>query len=162
MSPEWQKNGIANVLVTRKKRNGEILGVMFLVDIFCLGVRRISLIPPMEEDEMWKGLKDFKNEIGLDEITYVEAHNIIYGAIAFAEDAEIPPCKDFEWASGILEEDTDDVPLIEFEFGKDGKYCLVLDYGDIEDKKWIPTLKKRLGNNFFYIPKIRNYHPIHD
>ena len=151
ISPEWEENGIANVLVTRRKRNGELIGVMFLVDTFCLGVKDVSLIPPMDEDEMWDKLKKFNDHIGLEEIPYVEAHNIIYGAVAFAEDAEIPPCKDFEWASGILEEDTDDIPLIEYEFGKDGKYCLFLDSDDIEAKKWIPALEKCLGDKFTYI-----------
>lgn len=53
-----------------------------------------------------------------EEISYVEAHNLIYGAIEFAEEADIEPYRDFNVAKYILEEDTDKIPLIDFRIGQ--------------------------------------------
>lgn len=49
----------------------------------------------------------------------------------------------------ILEDDTDDVPLIEYDFGKDGKHFLVA--SNAKETLYIRTLKKRFGNDFDYI-----------
>ena len=47
----------------------------------------------------------------------------------------------------MLEEDTDDVPLIEFEYGRNGKHCLMAN-SKREADKYLPTLRKHLGDNF--------------
>ena len=95
-------------------------------------------------------LKQYRDHTGLEEITYDEAHNIVWGAISFAEDAGISPCKDFTTAQYVLEEDTDDIPLIDYEFGKDGKYFLVVGE-DGKEKVYINTLIERLGDNFEFV-----------
>ncbi|MDE5553840.1 MAG: DUF1186 family protein [Muribaculaceae bacterium] len=87
---------------------------------------------------------------GFVEIPYEEAHNIIYGAISFAEDAGIEPHKNFEIGQYILEEDTEDIPLIDYEFGRDGKYFLVVGQ-DYKERVYINTLKERLGDNFEFL-----------
>lgn len=43
---------------------------------------------------------------------------MIFGAIAFAEEAGITPSNSFELTQYLLEEDTEDVPLIEYDYGK--------------------------------------------
>ncbi|MBD5275177.1 MAG: hypothetical protein HDS37_03625 [Bacteroides sp.] len=65
-----------------------------------------------------------------EEISYAEAHNLIYGAIEFAEEADIEPYGDFNVAEYILEEDTDKLPLIEYDYGKDGKHVDDMICGD--------------------------------
>lgn len=70
--------------------------------------------------------------------------------MAFAEEGGIKPSKEFDPAGYILEEDTDDIPLIEYDFGKNGKHFLVVN----PDRKEIPyyhTLKKNLGDDFEYV-----------
>ena len=49
-----------------------------------------------------------------------------------------------------VEEDTDDVPLIEYEFGKDGQHFLVVD-SELEASKYLPTLRKTLGDDVEYM-----------
>ena len=51
-------------------------------------------------------------------------HNWIYGAIAWANEAGISPHKSFSVTQYMLEEDTEDIPLIEYEFGCNGKHRL--------------------------------------
>ena len=57
--------------------------------------------------------------------SYDEAHNCIYGAIAFAEEAGIEPDKSFKITQYMLDEDDDNIPLIEYKYGKDGKHTLL-------------------------------------
>ena len=49
----------------------------------------------------------------------------MYGAIAWAEEAGIEPDKSFAVMKYMLEEDTDNIPLLEYEFGRDGKHLLM-------------------------------------
>ena len=94
--------------------------------------------------------------MGLEEISYNEAHNIIYGAIAFAEEGGIKPAKELDPAGFILEEDTDDIPLIEYEFGKNGKHFLIVN-PDHKEMPYYHILKKTLGYDFEYVLPFEDY-----
>ena len=78
----------------------------------------------------------------LEECSYEEAHNIVYGAVDFAEEIDIAPDDSFKLTKYILEEDTEDVPLIEYEFGKDGKHFLVAT-DQYNASKSLPKLNRR-------------------
>ena len=141
-------SGLCHIIVTREHTGGRVSAGMFLVDMWCTGVREAFYrlrIEPEELDELMfrdHDLIDFR------EISYEEAHNRIYGAIAFAEEAGLKPDKSFQTAQYLLEEDTDDVPLMEFEFGKDGEYFLVCE-SQLEASRYLPTLRRTLGEDGF-------------
>ena len=84
------------------------------------------------------------------ETDYVTVHNLIYGAIEFAEEAGILPDKSFELTRYILSPDTEDIPLMQFDFGKDGRHLLIAN-NRVELDYYLPKLKKSLGDNFRYI-----------
>jgi len=118
ISREWQDNGISNVIVARGHKNGNVTAGIYLVDTYCLGVKDASYefnLVPAE----YKFLKNHAGDI--EPCEYAIAHNIIYGAIAFAEDYGFKPYKDFAIAQYILEEDDDNVELMELEFGFEGQ-----------------------------------------
>ena len=48
------------------------------------------------------------------------------------------------------EEDTDDIPLMKFDYGKTGKHLLVVD-NKFELDFYLPKLRKNLGDDFSYI-----------
>lgn len=146
VTPGWKDVGIADVIVTRIRRDGNLVVVSFLVDTFCLGVKNASYKVDMAEDQ----LAEFLRESDHEEVSYEEAHNIIYGAIAFAEEGGIEPAKSFATACRILEEDTDDVPLIEYEFGSEGKHLLVVD-DDRNELRYVGTLREHLGEENFKV-----------
>ncbi len=150
VNSDWQEAGMADVVVTRVRPSGNIVLGLFLVDTFCLGVKAVLYRDNMVDYEFDEFLQQYKSGFDNEEITYEEAHNIIYGALSFAEEAGIEPCKDFYTASYVLEEDTDDVPLIEYEFGRDGKHFLIVGPDGIE-RLYIPILKERLGDNFDFL-----------
>lgn len=147
---DWKESGMANIIITRLRPNGNLVMVIFLVDTFCLGVKNATYHTNITHEDYEEYLNHFKRESEVDEISYNEAHNIIYGAMAFAEEGGIKPSKNFMPAGYILEEDTDDVPLIEYEFGKNGKHFLIVN----EDRAEMPyyhTLKRNLGDDFEFV-----------
>lgn len=85
------------------------------------------------------------------ECSYEEAHNWVFGAIAFAEEAGIEPDKSFNLTQYILEEDDDDIPLIEFEYGENGQHLLVA-HSKLEASRYLPLLEENLGkDNYKFI-----------
>lgn len=136
--------------MTRKRADGKFVVGLYLVDTFCMGVKDAFCRSDFDEDQLDEWLKRIASDGNLEEIPYVEAHNIIYGAIEFAGEADIPPIKDFTLAQYVLEEDNDDIPLIEYEFGKDGKYLLICGPNN-RDKLFVRPLKEKLGDKFDYV-----------
>ena len=150
--PDWQESGMAHIVVTRVRPSGNLVMASFLVDTFCLGVKDACYHENMTPSDFEEYLNNYRKGMGLEEISYNEAHNIIYGAIAFAEDGGIKPNKEFDPAGYILEEDTEDIPLIEYDFGKNGKHFLIV-HPDKKEMQFYHILKKNLGDDFeFVIP----------
>lgn len=146
----WKEAGESNVFVARRRPNGNIAFGLFLVDTYCLGVKDAAYKADCSESEFKDLIETFDARLGMVEVDYEEAHNLIYGAIAFAEEGGVEPHPDFGIAGGILEEDTDDIPLIEFEFGKDGKHLLIVG-ADRREMLYFDILQRNLGDNFDYI-----------
>lgn len=153
MNPDWKESGYAQVVVTRIRPDGNIVMGYFLVDTFCLGVKDVIYKTDMSPIELGEFLERIASRSEYEEVTYNEAHNMVYGALSFAEDAGIAPCKEFDIAQYILEEDTEDIPLIEYEYGKDGKYLLVIGPSG-KEKVYFNTLRERLGDRFNFITPI--------
>lgn len=146
VNPDWQEAGLAHIFVTRRRPSGNVVMGCFLVDTFCLGVKDAFVGHNISPGELDRYLAE-ASHLNLEEIPYPEAHNIIYGAIEFAEEAGIEPHPGFGLAEYVLEEDTDDIPLIEYDFGREGRHHLICRPGG-EEKKLIPQLRERLGADF--------------
>ncbi|MBD5191818.1 MAG: DUF1186 domain-containing protein [Bacteroidales bacterium] len=159
--PDWKESGMPTVTVTRVRPNGNLVVASFLVDTFCLGVKDAMYNEKMTPYDFENYLDRFKQKMGLEEISYNEAHNLIYGAMAFAEEGGVKPAKEFDPAGYILEEDTDDIPLIEFDFGKNGKHYLVVS-PDEREMLYCNVLKKNLGDNFEYIMPYNEYDDVYN
>jgi len=150
ISEDWEKEGLAMVVITRKKKNGHLAVGSFLVDTYCLGVKDAGYWTDLDEDNFTDLLNRYSRSVTLNESSYAEAHNLILGAIEFAEEAGIEPHKDFAIAGLILEEDTDDIPLIEYDYGRDGKRFLIVGPTGRESR-YIKQLEDRFGDDFSYI-----------
>ena len=87
---------------------GHFNAPFYLVDMLCLGAKDSFYHLTLAEEEMDKFLD---NGQVLRECSYEEAHNWIYGAISWEEEAGIEPYKSFAITQYILEEVTDDIPL---------------------------------------------------
>ena len=140
---------MGQVFVTRRHTGGRISMAGYLVDMGCLGVKDSFYKLRMEEYEFDDFLADRRDMFR--ECSYEEAHNRIWGSIAYAEEAGIRPDKSFRLTQYMLEEDTDDIPLIEYEYGRDGKHFLTC-RSELEASRYLPLMKKNLGEgNYHYI-----------
>lgn len=150
VNPEWKSAGLADVVVSRRHVNGHLTAAVYLVDLKCLGVKdTFYLFNEPEEDVSDK----FRLGEGyFIEIEYNLAHNIIYAGHDFAEEYDIHPHKEFSTTKFLLEDDTEDVPLIDVPVGdKEGKPLLIVSPG-YNYKPVLDKLKKNAGEgNFHYI-----------
>lgn len=142
-----RKDGEGVVIISRKHTGGRVSFCCFLLDTYCLGVKDVHWLTRADDNELEEVVDHYDN---IDLIDYVTAHNWIYGALAFAEEAGIQPCKGFRTAQYFLQEDDDNVPLIEFPFGKEGKHFLMVN--DMQElNRYMPILKKHLGDDFTFV-----------
>ena len=153
VSDDMTEYGEGHVIVTRRHTGGRISVAMYLVDTYCIGVKDSLFRLRLEEEELEEMLERAPS---IRECSYEEAHNWVYGAIAWAEEAGIEPDKSFAVTKYMLEEDTDEIPLIEYEFGRDGKHLLMAN-NNLEASRYLPLLKKNLGEgNFAFTIKMDN------
>lgn len=151
VNADWKESGLAHVTVARRHAGGTYTLGMYLTDTFCLGVKDTFYHFSISDEDYEELLDNMEDTYGgLQQISYEEAHNLIYGAIAFAEEAGIHPHKGFATTQYLLEEDTEDVPLIEYEYGRDGKHYLFTRTRQ-EAARYLPILRKHLGDNFDYV-----------
>lgn len=149
MDGDIETSGEANIIVVRKHKNDKYTVAVYLVDFLCCGVKDSFYRLRMDEYEYEEMLEQYVYGRDMQEIDYVEAHNRIYGAIAWAEEAGINPDKSFNLTRYLLEDDDDNIPLVEYEFGRNGHHCLIT-LTRLEASKYLPTLRENLGSNFEY------------
>lgn len=154
VNPEWKEGGFANIMIARSHTNGNITLCIYLIDLYCLGVKDSHYIFNISRDEYLDIIRRSQS-IEPIPISYTLAHNIIYAGLEYAEEIGFKPHKDFTSITRfMLEEDTEDVELIEIECGKDGKPFYVS--GPFDDELKINAVIKQLEKtagvgNFHYI-----------
>lgn len=151
ITEEWESAGMCSIIIARKHVTGNITAGIYLIDMFCLGVKdadyRFNMSPYEYQD-----LVDAYP--GFEQCDYSLAHNIIFGALVYAEDYGFKPHKDFAVAKFILEDDDDEsVPLMELEFGLNGEPCYVAGPHDSETtiRSIIATLNRTAGEGNFRV-----------
>ena len=158
ISSDWKEAGICSIVIARKHATGNMTFGIYLVDTFCLGLKNSNPVFNKSEYE-YEDLLDKifdQHEEGKVAIDYALAHNIIYGAIAYAEDLGFKPQKDWSLSQMILEEDTEDIALVDVEFGKDGKPFFMNGPYDNVDKV-LNTLRNSVGEgNYHYLMQIED------
>lgn len=151
----WADHGICSIIVARAHKTGNVTCGFYLVDLYCLGLKQAFYHFNLDAGE-YKRLKSSGGNI--EKCDYVLAHNIIYGAIAYAEDLGFKPDKDFAISQFILEEDDENVELMEIEFGLAGEPCYMR--GPYDDQatinRIIATLTRTVGEGIFNVVEVDN------
>lgn len=135
--------GEGYALVSRKKPNGDILFGIFLVDVYCLGVKDV-IINLVTVDKY----EDIKSEIESNVSEFVNAtpnylFNLIFGAVEYAEDMGLDPHKDFDLAEHILPK-PEDIDFEDIAFGCKGRpYYIAGEYDKVS--KILAILDKNVG-----------------
>lgn len=131
INPSWREQGLATVLISRHQPNGNILFGVYLVDVFCLGLKNTFCnvdFPAWRyetevRDKVYREEEPVECPVGL-------AHHIIYGAIEFAGGFGFKPNRDFKLSQYILEPMESLEPFEGIEFGKDGRPFYIAGPGD--------------------------------
>jgi len=148
---EWQEAAIANIIVSRQHRNGNITFGVYLVDLLCLGVKDSLWMFNVPRAELEKVKEDYLFEENFIECEYPLVHHIIFGAIDFAKQFGFMPYKDFAVSQYILEKPDDDkIEFFDIEFGEDGIPVVVTSFGE-EPKQIIAQLEKTAGKGNFKV-----------
>jgi hypothetical protein len=155
VNANWEESQLANLVIARQHTNGNITAGLFLVDLLCLGVKDSAWFFNISIPKYHENIEEYMEiEEGIEKIDYVLAHNIVQAGLEFADDYEFKPHKDFTSVTQyILDEDTDDIPIIEIECGIDGLPAFMpgpLD-SDPKAKQVIAHLERVAGHGNYYL-----------
>lgn len=127
MNKNWFISGIAIAVVCRCHKQGTYTFGVFQLDTFCSGLIDCKIEFSKDQAEYDNIIAYLKNSFRIEPVTYQEVHNLIYGGIGFGEDAGFTPPTIYNLGKYLLEEDTEDIPLINYQFGRFGKHFLLAD-----------------------------------
>lgn len=148
---EWKDRGLAQILLSRRQPDKKMIIGMYLVDIYCLGLKETfcNANISMEEYQRLK-LAIFK-ETSLVPCPPEKARRIIFGAIEYAGRLGFKPQKDFALSRFVLEGLSETDYDFELEFGREGKPFYIAGPHD-DFMTIIETLNKNVGEgNFDFI-----------
>ena len=153
----WKYQKYTPVVVTRCHKQGTFTIGLYIVDMLCRGVQDSEFFFNKPQEELDELLKTFSEPpvLVMEEMPYEVAHNLIYGAVGFAEEAGIEPDKTFAITQYILEEDDDRIPLMEFEFGENGVHHLHA-MTDEEKAHFEPIMQQHLGTNYMITTQVEH------
>jgi hypothetical protein len=119
----FSHNGLVQFLVTRKRSTGTLLMGMYLIDMFCLGLKSTTFRQTLTEEDLTDFLNQMERGSGMifKETDPNLAFNIIYGGIEYAEDLGFDVMdKDFDHTEYILPP-VESLEYVDVEFGLNGK-----------------------------------------
>ena len=116
----WQKTGISNVVIIRKVFDESFIAEIYLVDIWCLGVKDAFIRKNLSNSD----LQYLCNNIslasdGVIEISYEDARSIVLGSLNYAAKIGIQPHPNWHSSNNMIEPNR--TFENKFEFGKKGK-----------------------------------------
>ncbi|GAB1453949.1 hypothetical protein MASR2M47_40050 [Draconibacterium sp.] len=158
INSDWEESGVANIVIARMHTNGNITFCLYLVDLYCLGVKDSFFQFNIIHAEYKNFLEKLEDKMDMELTEYVLVHNIILSGVEYAEEFGFKPYKDFTSVTQfMLEEDTDDIELIEIECGKDGKPLYI--QGPYENTATANKIIKQLEHiagkdNFHFIQEL--------
>jgi len=148
VSRNWHEQGLAPLFVVRQLPNLTYLVGVYLIDVFCLGIKETFVQTRIKYEDLRDLLKRFP--LQFDEIDYEDARSIIMGAAEYARQLGFEP--HYEWsASGWIVESGRPFNN-KFTFGKDGKpFCILGPEDDSKEimKRLEPLIEK--GNADYLI-----------
>jgi hypothetical protein len=143
--------GIGNIVVAKKMPTGNIGIGVFLLDIYCLGVKDAFYATLTPEQYPLK-IQQFEAPEALETIHPSCARKLIEGGVQYAKQCGLKPHKDYNDVARIFGDIDPGVCPTEFEYGHDGKPYYVSGPNDTPKKSRaiMDTLMKRCGPDGFH------------
>ncbi len=116
------ETGLGAVAFTRALPNGGIAVSLFLVDVYCLGVKN-AMFQVMSKFDYQDRIKNglLENDDDLEKIHPACARKIITGAVHYAKNLGLSPHPDYRKAIGLFSGIDSTACPEKYEYGKDGK-----------------------------------------
>ena len=149
----WDE-GMSHVVVSRLLESGNVAFAVFLLDVYCLGVKDVmfDIVSRNRYDRLLydKLLREY------DAVTLepAAARKLIEGAVAFAREHGLPPHRDYPKAKLIFGDVDPNACGDEFVYGKDGKPLFIAGPHDglSRCRQIVDTLTAHCGpDGFHYI-----------
>ena len=145
------EQGIASTYIARRGPFDQVVGVVFLVDAYCLGVKDVSVFYGPET--RWHEIMRQQVENGrIDPIAPEALRKLVEGSVAYAKSFGIDPHRDWLKASPIFGDIDASKSLVEFTYGKNGKPTFVSGPYDSQAriKQIMQTLAQHAGEGNFH------------
>ena len=152
INTDWEEQGMASILISRKMPSGKIIVGFYIVDTYCLGLKNSLFKFAVTETEYQEFLAEISGRsMVMMECGLTQAHNIIYGAIDYAEELGFQPEKSFKITEFILDFSLIDDGIDRIKFGRDDKPFFVAGpYDNVS--QIIAKLEKSVGaGNFDFV-----------
>lgn len=103
INTDWKKTGLARIIVIRRHENERFIIGVYLVDIFCLGLKNAFCNAGLNEKTIKETLipRCFMGD-SFEEIDLGYVKEIIFGAIAYAQELGFDPHPDSKLARKVL------------------------------------------------------------
>jgi hypothetical protein len=121
INPSWRDLGMATIVLARRQPDGHLVVGLFLVDILCLGLKdtfcNVDVSASGYRTEFTPSVFNEPPQACPPAL----AHQIIYGAIAFARRFGFDPHRDFDLTRHLLDPPDRYEPVDNIEFGQGGR-----------------------------------------
>jgi hypothetical protein len=151
VNEEWEERGMATVVLSKKMPSGKLIIGLYLIDTYCLGLKDTTYKFAFDDIDYIGFLNKLNESQTMVKCEPNFAHNLIYGAIDYADESGFTPNKDFRVTKHLLDTALIDEGVDEIEFGKDGKPLFVAGPHD-DINRIIGILERNVGTgNYDYI-----------
>ena len=147
--------GIGNILVTRISDKGEVAVASFIVDVYCLGVKKVlfkSMLLPEYEKVFKPGILESHGNYPFAKLKPACALKLITGAVEYAKDLGFSGHKDYHSLRSFFGEQKLGFCWSRYRYGKDKmpSYIKGPNESTSDANKIIATLEKSCGAGNFH------------
>jgi hypothetical protein len=146
------EEGLGQVLLSRTLPDGRVAYAIFLLDVYCLGVKNAAfdVVPATFYESNTMGR--LQDKFSLERLEPAKARKLVEGGVEYARALGFSPHSDYTRASLIFGDIDPSACEEEFEYGKDGKPFYIAGPRDSREKSMriISTLTDLLGEDGFH------------
>ena len=143
--------GIGNVVLSRSLPSGDLAVAMFLLDVYCLGVKNAFYLVSSPEDYALN-MSGYGEDVSYERVHPSCLRKLVEGAVDYARELGFAPHPDYARAVKLFG-DIEAAPCPErYTYGKDGKPLYVSGPHETpaQSRKILDTLTRRLGPGGFH------------
>jgi hypothetical protein len=153
---DWKESGLAVIVIARRQPNGNIVFGNYLVDYYCLGLKNTYCNADVAPGEFQHSTlpRMFEHVGQFVEVSPALAHELIYGAIEYADRYGFKPQRDFRDSQYVLDLPGEHPRSGKVEFGKDGKPLYISSPYDNADRIIQQLMRTAGAGNFDYLMQV--------